>query len=475
MKVLVQERSGSVDFETVKEYNKSSYGKFVYAVPEGDYSEGAVRQESGDKGEYIGEHQARIFVEDTSGWYEHNGIDATNKKEFELADPAIRVYEYKEGYSPANEDGLKWISGDDPDKVFRLTCDSFVQVADSSGDNKAWASRTGFQSDWPYETPPYFVDKISNSYKYYGNEEFGETYYGIRLYGRNREALPFGATIWPDNFDLLSSERVKLKDQYSDKNREEILAGRPYGCSGDNPESCQHIGYCSLNPSVYCLYSGYSTNFEINKKTCANGGYGVCKKIWRNPLEFSDDKKDYKNVLKSLFLKSYDAYSFDYDNQMYSSSVDQGDNYNGLPEISGCTSDRPDNYTSLVGESANPFFCAVYPEIENVKLKYNGQLMGTSNPFSIPKKGVYSLEFNTIIDKEQQPLKEIYINWGDGTEQIVTGQDNRPSVSNPHVVYHYYRETGNNKTIKISVYDNWGFYGSCMSGRCYLPPYHYEY
>ena len=80
-----------------------------------------------------------------------------------------------------------------------------------------------------------------------------------------------------------------------------------------------------------------------------------------------------------------------------------------------------------------------------------------SSSFNVAQKGIYRLEFNTAVDSEQQPLKNLTIDWGDGNTQIITNQDNHPLAGLPHIFYHYYSQIGQ-KTIVIKVTDNWGFY-----------------
>ena len=77
------------------------------------------------------------------------------------------------------------------------------------------------------------------------------------------------------------------------------------------------------------------------------------------------------------------------------------------------------------------------------------------NLFNVEQRGVYELRFTTTINPEQLPLKEIYIDWGDSTYQVISGQDSKPSADNPHIIYHYYNATGA-KMIKITATDNWG-------------------
>jgi|GEM_PF-469883 len=280
--------------------------------------------------------------------------------------------------------------------------------------------------------------------------------YALSRYGRNRENIPFGAATLPSDTDLLSSETVKLRNQYSAQENESIFAGRPYGCQGDG---CSNIGSCSLNPDVYCLVDYLHTSFSgfnLNQETCGAGGYGICMPLWYKSLNgTSDPKPDYLNILKTLFLKQYSSYSYNYNTQSY--SADSANPYDfsrlGINPIAKCKpSTRPDDNVS---------FCAIYPNVTNVKLKLgNTEIPLDSNAYKITQRGIYELDFNSIIDAEQQPLKEISIDWGDNTNQVITGQDAKPSINTPHVFYHYYNQAGPlvNVIIKIKITDNWGFY-----------------
>ena len=97
-------------------------------------------------------------------------------------------------------------------------------------------------------------------------------------------------------------------------------------------------------------------------------------------------------------------------------------------------------------DNSRDSFCYINPSIGEISITHD-------------EKGIYGIEFTTKIDPEQQPLKEIYIDWGDGFTQTITGQNSHPSVDDPHVFYHYYRKTPTGK-IKIEIKDNWGKTGS---------------
>jgi len=406
----------------------------------------------------------------SNGWYPYDGLLYRNGvkscenvpcsyyiNEIENADPPVRVYNYN---NPAiNENNLKLIASTDQDELFKLTCNRFVQTINSNGDNKAWTGRTSQTSAYATQTPKFFVKDNNYTYGPYNNST-----YSIDRYGRNREDVPFGAASWPTDFDLLSSEKITFKDQYSKKNNEEIFAGRPYGCAGT---SCDSIGYCSLDPNIFCLLGNSTSSDFVSKQTCSAGGYGVCVPLWKQAPSYS--AKDYENILRSIFLKSYNSFNFDTISQSYVSS---SGTYNWT-EKQIFKDHTPCNGNIRTGEDINSF-CPIFPIVSNVKAYYgstgNRALISSGNNLIVNSRGVYRLEFNTKVDSEQQPLKEIVIDWGDGAKQVTTGQDHHPSNSNPHVFYHYYSQTGT-KVLKITAYDNWGFYGSCFDGVCILLPH----
>jgi hypothetical protein len=176
--------------------------------------------------------------------------------------------------------------------------------------------------------------------------------------------------------------------------------------------------------------------------------------LWTKSLAVNPGNKkfDFENILRTIFLKSYNTYSFE--NNIYKSG---GSYY------------YPDYYTSgdsefkfgcaRTGEGIANSFCAVYPVISNINLYYgdtNKSIASSSGwVFTVPSKWVYRLEFNSDVDAEQQPLTRIIIDWGDNKRQTITGEDEHSDVDKPHVFYHYYSSSGS-KAIKITITDNWG-------------------
>jgi len=374
------------------------------------------------------------------------------------ADPPYRVYNYDS--LPSSEDDLKLLSGDDPDKIYRLTCNKFTEVVDASGENKAWTNRISQNTLYAAATPRFFVYPTETIDGYYGPYSSSTRAYALDRYGRNNESVPFGAATWPEDFNLLGSDRVPLRNQSSAKNGETVFAGRPYGCASNisGSSGCSSIGSCSLDPNVYCLnYNGSSTD-PISNQTCS--GLGTCVQLWSRNLSNNDNwdgKPNYENILRTLFLKSYNSYSFA--NGSYVSGSVSYPDYTTVSEDT--TVFRKDESCIRTGEETGNSFCSVWPVVSRVNLYFGDTKSPIASTtgwrFNIPQKGVYRLEFNSKVDAEQQPLKRISIDWGDGNKQIITGQDQHPT--NPHSFYHYYSFTGY-KAITITIYDNWGFYGS---------------
>jgi len=294
--------------------------------------------------------------------------------------------------------------------------------------------------------------------------------YVINFYGRNREDVPFGAAVLPSNYDLANSARISLRNQYSQNNNETILAGRPYGCSTSAAstlnDGCKYIGQCSLDPNVFCFYAGPG-NSDVNKLSCSAGGNGECVPLWNFVLSpiFGGSQipgiptvKDNNNILNKLFIKDYGDFSFQNGYQTASSTFNWA--YKNGTDI-------VDNECPGGGRPDDPIgsFCTVFPVLSNTQLKFINPAGGDSpislinNEAVLSTGGLYHLDFNTAVDVEQQPLKQIVIDWGDSV-QVISNTDNMPNSGVPHQFYHYY--TGSNEHIEIKIVDNWGAW-TCVS------------
>lgn len=360
--------------------------------------------------------------------------------------PPVGVYE-----SGDNEDTLKFITAADPNDVYRIKCNRFSQLVDGEGNNKAWSNRVGVSSQSTTETPDFF------------NTSAGTYTSRINLYGRNRESVPFGVAVLPNDFQFTSQkEPINLRGQYSAKNNETTLAGRPYGCSGAGADTgCSNIGYCSANPNVFCIYdSNTQTSYDINKASCNSGGYGTCRPLWSTPLSTSSSNSDNYNILKTVFLNQYAKYA--YSNQINPSGSYEVDDDRYFDWADNTLPD-PCNTSGLARDDANKF-CSVFPKIGNLKIDDKAL---TGGNVSVLDNGIRALTFTSAVDKEQQPLKQIIIDWGDDSIQVITGEDDRPLASEPHIFYHYYVKKAGNYHIQVKIYDNWGMYG-CTDTPCTL-------
>jgi len=335
--------------------------------------------------------------------------------------------------SKSVEDDLQFISNADPEKVFRFSCNKFSQFVGNEGDNMAWTGRIGRSSNYSTETPNFFTSTLSK-------------------YGRSREDVPFGAAVLTSDYNFSASSPVLLRNQYSKKVSETLFAGRPYGCSNGFGSGCNNIGQCSLDPNVYCFYS--STDAELNKKSCSAGGNGECTPLWTSiPSETNAI-----NNLNQIFVNKYS-------DVIYDKSINGYSSYNSTVDFkyaAGITSTDNSHVVSSISS-----FKKVLPIIKNEDFRLFSSATAaviSGNNVNTDVAGLYQLSFNTIIDEEQQPMKQIVIDWGDGNTQVITNLDNKPEDGTPHKFYHFYLK-GTSRHIEIKVIDNWeAFKCSAMSG-----------
>lgn len=399
-----------------------------------------------------------INVPVSDGWFPYNGLQSQgNLDEAKNHDPAIAVNTPADNTSATGDvRDLKFVPLAEGDTNYNLTCNKFTQVVDFSGLNMAWTNRVSKNSSSPYDTPNYFYASSSSASSYSGGGPLS-----IIGYGRNRESVPFGAAVLPTNIDIFGSSAIKFRDQFSQKASETIFAGRPYGCLG---EGCNKIGYCSGDPNVFCFYG----DDYLNKRSCYGGAYGECLDLWTGTNGYPkgstavDPYKDFKNILKSLFVKSFTSYTLTATSSGYTVDTSSVWDFSATSSVPTGVPICADNNKS---RTLAPKFCANLPLISNVMLYYtndNLKALNSTGQMTISKAGMYLLQFNSWIDPEQQPLREIYIDWGDGTKQTINDQDSRPAPGLTHSIYHYYSTTiaAASKELLITVYDNWNRYRS---------------
>lgn len=390
-------------------------------------------------------HTFARFNVNSSGWYKFvNGINNAEKS----AAPFVRVYDHNN--KPTTEDGLKYLNVDssNPEKTFYPTCNKFVQVLDANGNGMPWVERL-VKNPTATKTPEFFPDLTDFGFNYSLTDKLFGLFYGD-LYGpANLKGI-----------NLLSSAAVQFFTNNTDANDDSDApyAGRPYGCQDGGKGSCQYLGYCENNPMVTCL----TISGNGNSGTC--GDDGRCISYGYKSEEQIYNNANQKNTLKNIFLKAIGGFNFK--DGKYEATGLEGVSYDGTSgsySIKQCLS-RPADNKDFDPDSD---FCAIYPKINNVYL-YRGNGTGPAlTPINLANgewnigPGYYTLKFNSFIDPEQQPMKELRIDWGDGNMDIISNQDNHPST--PHVISHNYGYTSGvnatSKKIKIKVTDNWDFFG----------------
>jgi hypothetical protein len=427
------------------------YNKPVY---QGDTITYVFKPTTGGNGCAKDYDQLIKFV-DGEAWYPYNGLqgggesDLPRAREDERADESIP---YGGGAVSGDNDPLLKVYDYETNaivsyKEYDVRCKTLEKVVSDNGSNKAWAVRSS--TDTEEESTPDFLNN------YYTFSE------GLNQYNYSRDDQPFGSAV-------LSTEAFDDEIVFKNKNNENDLdsyAGLPYGCEADTPPGnigCKSLGFCSNQPNLTCLLltEDEINESEINKGQCGENDECVpyAKSVggWY-PVPLPDDGK---TILKNIFLKSYSTHEYGYNNGNGSWNIGS-DPYDYSPAgenpIPFCGEERPE-----------AGFCYIHPRIENIELYKAGQKMDfndNTNSFVIYESGNYDLKFNSIIDKEQLPLYEIVIAWGDGSIQTITDQDYRPNEEQPHIISHNYigivSET--EIEIKILIRDNWGFTRCCRS------------
>lgn len=239
------------------------------------------------------------------------------------------------------------------------------------------------------------------------------------------------------------------------------FAGQPYGCLGN---SCPIIGYCKNDHSMACLLA----TDELSTNTC--GSYGPCQPLWNGPAPspFSEDPNFFRAVssLKNIFLKAQKVFKLSGGSlSTYQLDIDLTPKFNFLSGQPGSPAAACSNNIRGVNE-----YCHILPRISNIKLYFEDRTQPLAwRNYDLVRRGIYRLEFNTNIDKEQQPMKKLIIDWGDGYTQAITNQDHAPSANSPHVIYHYYNQLGI-KNIQIRIEDNWNYFcDTRITSACHQP------
>lgn len=331
--------------------------------------------------------------------------------------PDIRIIDYAAPYNSVAD--LKMIPGTfdsfDTGNVnyFHFTCNQLAKAVDVNGANAMWVKRAS-EPGWALSG---------------GNLASGVTF------TQPMASSPFGGLIGNIN---VNDSVLSLRDL-----KTAPFAGLPFGCLDGTGSSCKLIGRCvggnSGTSTILCL----ATSTPNLVTASCGAGNGQCEPLFNSSLSFSNSSLVFeraREVLKTITLRGLDILKSNGTNY-----VSDGAGFSLENSIPDCS-----NQIRPAGG-----YCAVLPKLENVKLFFNDNpvILG-SNSYDVKQKGIYRLEFNSTVDPEQQPLRKIEIDWGDGYLQTITNQDNLPPTGDPHVLYHYYNQVGP-KSIRIRITDNW--------------------
>lgn len=380
--------------------------------------------------------------------------------------------------------GGAWVTG----TIFlRDVCKEIAKVVTPT-DDKAWAQRTA-------NTSSYLIRDL--------------------LYSYNSDSAPFGAIVagqgddpgdsW-DSSVALGLQPVLLEnfDNTPPPVVNNTRSGSPYSCDGDcvpkvcfggaydtaamaNQVSCTTdadcepsagergvcvgVGYCSDEPTVAC-----STTAQC---TAINGG--AC--VGAAARNAGDGNFDTGNVwaidnIQRIFAYVYGAWRWNDAGAFYEVVSNTpgtwlrlwNDEFDAMPLCDGDgTGPRP------IWPPDNDL-CGILPVADNILVN------GTTGDVDLFGGGTITLTFTSFVDPEQEELRNIVVDWGDGsTSSIVWNGAPKSDPSQPHLMSHTYEDPGAIQVynIEIMLVDNWGFCNDQSEGSpgnrpCAIDAYDYQ-
>ncbi|MFA6391707.1 MAG: PA14 domain-containing protein [Patescibacteria group bacterium] len=172
--------------------------------------------------------------------------------------------------------------------------------------------------------------------------------------------------------------------------------------------------------------------------------------------------------LQRIFANVYGSWRWD----------DATGSYVDVPDFGGSWrqvwNDKFDNMVlcNLNGTGPRPIwpgpetdYCAILPKVSNILVN------GTTGDVVMNGGGSVTLSFTSFVDAEQEELKNIIVDWGDGSTptSIVWNGAPKSDPSQPHLFSHTYDDVvgpgAGEYQIEIMLKDNWGFCNNAV-----LPP-----
>jgi hypothetical protein len=295
-------------------------------------------------------------------------------------------------------------------------CTKFVEVVDNNGNNRFWAGRVKEGSTFQM---PCYIPNVNGT---------GFTATSCVFL---QSSIPFASIAYPAGLGEDPGSWDSILDENHPGNQplfyQETASGVHLGRIYSNNSASTSPRYLFAQS-----YAGYAWNFDDGK--------GI------NGHDYFGDSGRYKSTTSSISP--------------------------WIPPSSSCNGPRTDT-------NSPTDYCYIAPQITNVKINGTSTVSGQNIDFGVPVFTV-DLTFNSIIDPEQKPLTQIYINWGDGSSVYDrTGSFiDRPDPDTPHRFVHNYtcEEDANHdcrpNTIQIIIVDHWGKEGAyTITIRPKLPPH----
>ena len=363
------------------------------------------------------------------------------------------------------------------DYYLREPCAAVVEVVNSTGDNVAWAARASGTS----EVESLFSDNyyFEDSYEPWGSMSpseynIGPLWDSVDEYDVDNPNNEFLATAYGQTPPII----------WTPTEPEIEHGGKSYGCIGEcNQQRC--IGGdketerddCTDDPNIcsgeaMCMGLGVSSVDELGYLQ----GFTTFKDQLRHAASEAQDK------LKHIFADTCDSCQAFYVNY-------DGINRTECDESIFCPWDETgsdiwspgafigmDRCSDSIRNPANAGnssdYCGILPQLED--LKVDGATWGIE--YEVDKGQSVKLQFRSVVDPEQEELRRVYIDWGDGriTNQrwdALSGDHSYTHAYSCGPEYAYYAHDyqagiGCEYVGKVVVVDNWGWCSGEKTGDC---------
>ncbi|TFG45538.1 MAG: hypothetical protein E4H31_02580, partial [Dehalococcoidia bacterium] len=323
-------------------------------------------------------------------------------------------------------------------QIFRRdVCTQVVEVAQTGGEDMAWA------------------DRLNTS---------GYNPEGLNYSLLDTDVSPYGGTVTRDTDpeDWNSPLLAEVPNTYDyTTSPYQTRSGSPYACIGDCIEktcsggpnegnNCRNYSDCvdatSTLPDGVCTgvgicslaNQGCDADTDCPPDEKCIGGSGS-QKGSQAVLNWPNNTNPYyaEQRLRRLFAQSYGIWQWqNWDSEYVFKPLSDDPLGTVATDRWGPPNKRcPNDIRPKEDLGTNADYCGIPPKIRNIKL---GD--GSSNIAKIgPDGGKVRLSFNIIANREQQPIKTIYIDWGDGeVNQIPYDARAKDDHANPHVYTHAY-------------------------------------